>query len=94
VREYEQGTGRVTWAFDVPRFDREANGGHGPESFGDKCFCALRLANGNTLIATDNGHSVIEVTEEKQVVWQLDQFEALGNSVSNSLLLGESGAGR
>jgi outer membrane protein assembly factor BamB len=75
VREYERGTGRVTWEFDVPLFGREPAGGHGPESFGDKCFCALRLANGNTLITTGNGHSVIEVTPAKSIVWKLEQQE-------------------
>ena len=139
VREYEPGSGKVVWEYDVPMFAGEAKGGHGPEAFGDKCFAAVRLANGNTLIATGNGHSVIEVTRDqqlvwqlsqdelpgirlawvttlevlpngnymignchagkgqpllvevvpqtKQVVWQLDQFELLGNSVSNSVLL-------
>ena len=78
VREYEQGTGEVVWEYDVPLFGREGKGGHGPEAFGDKCFSALRLANGNTLIATGNGHSVIEVTPAKEVVWHLQQDELPG----------------
>lgn len=78
VREYEQGTGKVVWEYDVPMFEREAKGGHGPEAFGDKCFAALRLANGNTLIATGNGHSVIEVSPNKEVVWHLTQDELPG----------------
>ena len=78
VREYEQDTGRVVWEYDVPMFGRETKGGHGLEAFGDKCFCALRLANGNTLIATGNGHSVIEVTTAGEVVWQLTQDELEG----------------
>ena len=36
-------------------------------------FSALRLANGNTLIATGNGHSVLEVNRAKEIVWQLHQ---------------------
>lgn len=75
VREYEQNTGRVVWEYDVPMFGREGVGGHGPDSFGDKCFCALRLENGNTLIATGNGHSVLEVTPDKEIVWRLEQYE-------------------
>ena len=75
VREYEEGTGKVVWEYDVPMFNREAKGGHGPESFGDKCFAALRLPNGNTLIATGNGHSVIEVTPEKEIVWKVEQYD-------------------
>ena len=78
VREYEQGTGRVVWEYDVPMFGREAKGGHGLESFGDKCFCALRLVGGNTLIATGNGHSVIEVSPGKEVVWRLAQDDLEG----------------
>jgi outer membrane protein assembly factor BamB len=78
VREYEQGTGEVVWEYDVPLFGSEGKGGHGAEAFGDKCFAALRLENGNTLIATGNGHSVIEVTPAKEVVWHLHQDELPG----------------
>ena len=78
VREYEQGTGAVVWEYDVPLFGRDRKGGHGPDSFGDKCFAALRLPSGNTLIATGNGHSVIEVTPNKEVVWRLEQDELPG----------------
>jgi outer membrane protein assembly factor BamB len=78
VREYEQGTGRIVWEYDVPMFERKSKGGHGLEAFGDKCFCALRLANDNTLIATGNGHSVIEVTPTGEVVWQVTQDELNG----------------
>ena len=78
VREYEQETGEVVWEYDVPCFGRERKGGHGPDSFGDKCFGALRLESGNTLIATGNGHSVIEVTPTKEVVWHLRQDELPG----------------
>jgi outer membrane protein assembly factor BamB len=38
----------------------------------------LRLANGNTLIATGNGHSVIEVTPTGEIVWQVTQEELNG----------------
>ena len=79
VREYAQGTGEVVWDYDVPmRVDDgtgEAKGGHGPDAFGNKCFGAVRLANGNTLIATGNGHSVIEVTPAKKIVWSVTQDE-------------------
>ncbi len=78
VREYERVTGDVVWEYDVPLFGREAQGGHGPASFGDKCFGALRLENGNTLIATGNGHSVIEVTPAKEIVWHLRQDDLPG----------------
>ena len=138
LREYD-GDASVVWEYDVPLFDQATKKGHGPDSFGNKLFGAVRLANGNTLIATGNGHSVIEVTpakeivwhlkqndlpeitlawvttlevlpngnyvignchagpgqpllvevepKTKQVVWQFDEYEAFGNSVSNSQLL-------
>lgn len=35
----------------------------------------IRLPNDNTLIATGNGHSVLEVTPEKKVVWQIHQHD-------------------
>jgi len=38
-----------------------------------RVFGAIRLANGNTLIATGSGNSVIEVTPEKEVVWQIEK---------------------
>lgn len=78
VREYDSKTGEVVWEYDVPLFGKQAAGGHGPDAFGDKCFAALRLGNGNTLIATGNGHSVIEVTPDKKVVWQIHQNDLPG----------------
>ncbi len=73
VREYERETGTVVWEYKVPMFDREAKGGHGPEAFGNRLFAAIRRPNGNTLIATGNGHSVLEVTPDKQIAWQIHQ---------------------
>ncbi len=72
VREYDS-TGAVVWDYEVPMFGREAADGHGPEAFGNKTFAALRLDNGNTLITTGNGHSVLEVTPAKEIVWKLEQ---------------------
>jgi outer membrane protein assembly factor BamB len=72
LREYDA-NGEVVWEYEVPLFGKEPRGGHGPESFGNKLFGAVRLPSGNTLIATGNGHSVIEVTPEKKIVWQLNQ---------------------
>ena len=70
VREYSH-SGEVVWEYAVPMFDRVAAAGHGPEAFGNQCFAALRLENGNTLLTTGNGHRVLEVTPEKEIVWQL-----------------------
>lgn len=73
VREYDGKTGKVCWEYQVPLFGKKPQPGHGPEAFGNQVFAALRLANGNTLIATGNGHSVLEVNREKKIVWQLHQ---------------------
>ena len=72
VREYD-GKGAVAWEFAVPLFDQKPRGGHGPEAWGNQCFAASRLKNGNTLITTGNGHGLIEVTPEKKIVWQIQQ---------------------
>jgi outer membrane protein assembly factor BamB len=78
VREYDGDTGKVTWEYSVPLFGRELREGHGPEGFGNQVFAAVRLKNGNTLISTGNGHSVLEVTPEKAIVWKLDQHDLPG----------------
>ena len=77
VREYD-GDGKVVWEFPVPPFDKKPAGGHGVEAFGNQTFEPLRLANGNTLISTGNGHSVLEVTPAKEIVWKLTQDELPG----------------
>ncbi len=73
VREYDRQTGKIVWEYEVPLFGRKPADGHGPEAYGNRLFSALRLANGNTLIGTGNGHGVIEVTPQKDVVWQIQQ---------------------
>jgi outer membrane protein assembly factor BamB len=78
IREYAGDNGDVVWEFEVPMFGRESAPGHGPEAFGNKAFSAVRLPNGNTLIATGNGHSVIEVTHDKEVIWEVKQNDLPG----------------
>ena len=78
VREYEGKTGEVVWEYDIPLFGKERRGGHGPEAFGNQVFGAVRLPNGNTLIATGNGHSVLEVTPAKKIVWKIEQKDLPG----------------
>ena len=78
VREYEFPGGRVVFEFAVPLFDRPRADGHGPEAFGNQVFGALRLPNGDTLVATGNGHSVLEVDGKGQIVWRLDQKDLPG----------------
>ena len=77
VREYD-GTSRVVWEYRIPLFDKKRKGGHGPEAWGNQTFGAVRLPGGNTLIATGNGHSVIEVTPAKEIVWHLKQNDLPG----------------
>jgi hypothetical protein len=77
IREYDA-AGKVVWEYDVPLFDRPRKGGHGPEAFGDQVYSAERLENGNTLIGTGNGHSVLEVTPAKEIVWKLEQNDLPG----------------
>jgi len=77
VREYDAAS-KVIWEYSVPLFGKEPKPGHGPEAFGNKCFAALRLPSGNTLIATGNGHGVLEVTPQKEIVWQIQQADLPG----------------
>ena len=77
VREYDA-AGKVVWEYDVPLFDKLRKGGHGPEAFGDQVYSAVRLENGNTLVGTGNGHSVLEVTPKKEIVWKLEQHDLPG----------------
>lgn len=77
VREYDA-KGSVVWQYDVPLFGKQPQGGHGLTAFGNQCYCALRLANGNTLLSTGNGHSVLEVSPHGEIVWKLEQDELPG----------------
>lgn len=74
VREYDP-AGKVVWEYEVPLFGKEKKGGHGPEAFGNSVFSATRLPNGNTLIGAGNGHSVLEVSPAKEIVWKITQNE-------------------
>ncbi len=73
VREYDGKTGNVVWEFEVPMLVAKKLVATGPKRLGNKTFAAVRLDNGNTLLTTGNGHSVLEVTPGKEIVWQIDQ---------------------
>lgn len=77
VREYAR-DGKVVWEYAVPMFGKQNKGGHGPEAFGNHLFNVVRLENGNTLIGTGNGHSVLEVNPNKEVVWKVEQNDLPG----------------
>jgi len=77
VREYDA-KGGIVWEYEVPLFGRDRKGGHGPEAFGNAVFSAIRLTNGNTLIGTGNGHSVLEVTPAKEIIWKVEQNDLPG----------------
>jgi outer membrane protein assembly factor BamB len=77
VRHYDD-AGKVIWEFEIPLHGRDRRDGHGTEAFGNKVFGAVRLQNGNYLIATGNGHSVLEVNPKTEIVWRLDQNDLPG----------------
>ena len=77
IKEYDP-KGKVVWEFSIPLFGREPTKGHGPDAFGGKCFNAIKARNGNYLIATGNGHSVLEVTPDKEIIWKLEQDDLEG----------------
>ncbi|MEC5128904.1 hypothetical protein VSU19_19225 [Verrucomicrobiales bacterium BCK34] len=77
VKEYNP-EGKVVWEFPVPLFGKEPAKGHGPDAFGGKCFAAIKAKNGNYLITTGNGHSILEVTPGKEIVWKLEQNDLEG----------------
>jgi hypothetical protein len=77
VREYD-GAGKVVWTYTLDLAGRPRSDGHGVEAHGTEVYGAVRLANGNTLIACGNGNRVIEVTPEGKTVWSLEQRELPG----------------
>jgi hypothetical protein len=77
VKEYDA-DGKVVWEFPIPLFGKEPANGHGPEAFGGRCFSAIVAKNGNYLITTGNGHSILEVTPAKEIVWKLEQNDLPG----------------
>jgi outer membrane protein assembly factor BamB len=77
VHEYSL-EGKVIWEYAVPLFGKERAKGHGPEAFGNSLFSAIRIQNGNTLIGTGNGHSILEVNPKGEIVWKIEQHDLPG----------------
>ncbi len=75
IREYDL-SGKVVWSYKLDLAGRErvpGGDGHGAEPFG-----ALRLKNGNTLIACGNNNRVVEVNKAGEIVWSIDRDELPG----------------
>lgn len=77
VREYDR-AGKVVWTYALDLAGRPRSGGHGPEGHGTEVFGAVRLKNGNTLIAGGNNNRVLDVAPDGRIVWSLDQRELPG----------------
>lgn len=77
VREYDA-QGKVVWTYKLDLGGRPASPGHGVEGHGTSVYGAVRLGNGNTLIAAGNGNRVIEVNPKGETVWELKQDDLPG----------------
>lgn len=77
LREYDR-DGKVVWTYALDLGGRLRSPGHGPEGHGTEVFGAVRLNNGNTLIAGGNNNRVLEVTPAGETVWSIDQKELPG----------------
>ncbi|MFN9198438.1 MAG: arylsulfotransferase family protein, partial [Planctomycetaceae bacterium] len=77
IREYAA-DGKVVWTYTLDLAGRPRSPGHGPEGHGTEVYGAVRLKNGNTLIAGGNNNRVFEVTPEGKTTWSIDQKELPG----------------
>jgi hypothetical protein len=75
VREYD-GSGKVVWSYALDLNGRPETPGH--DGHGTNVFGAIRLRNGDTLIAGGNNNRVLEVTPAGKVVWSVDYNELPG----------------
>jgi hypothetical protein len=74
VREYDA-AGKVVWEYGLELSDRPRSPGHGVEGHGVEVYGAVRLTNGNTLIAGGNNNRVLEVSPNGEIVWKIDHQE-------------------
>jgi hypothetical protein len=77
LREYDA-SGKVVWTYVMELGDRPRSPGHGVEGHGTELFGAIRLPNGNTMIAGGNNNRILEVNRDGKVVWSIDQKELPG----------------
>jgi hypothetical protein len=85
--------GEVLWSYAVPLFDRERAPGHGPEAHGNQAFGALRLVDGDTLITTGNGSSLIRVRPNGSLRWHLGQRDLPGLTLAWTTTIQELSTG-
>jgi hypothetical protein len=77
VREYDP-SGKVVWEYKLDLGGRARSEGHGVEGHGVEVYGAVRLANGDTLIAGGNNNRVLEVAPQGEIVWKIDHDELPG----------------
>lgn len=77
VIEYDR-KGKIVWSFAPDLNGRPRSPGHGVEGHGTEVFGAIRLPNGNTMIAGGNNNRVMEVSPAGKIVWSIDQKELPG----------------
>jgi len=77
IREYDP-TGKVVWTYQMELGGRPKAPGHGVEGHGVEVYGAIRLPNGNTLIAGGNNNRVLEVNSKGEIVWKIDHNELPG----------------
>src|SRR5579871_4259342 len=75
VREYDD-KGTVVWTYALDLAGQPAVDGH--DGHGINVFGAVRLKNGNTLIAGGNNNRVLEVNPQGEIVWKIDRDELPG----------------
>jgi hypothetical protein len=77
VREYDD-AGKVVWEYKLDLGGRPRSPGHGTEGHGTEVFGAIRLPDGNTLIAGGNNNRVLEVSPDGKIVWSVGHDELPG----------------
>lgn len=85
VREYDGASGELAWEYKLPahvlQFDMAAWSSDEPVILLRQCLDALRLPNGNTLIATGGERALIEVTRGGKIAWSLGKTDLGGLSL-------------
>lgn len=75
VREYDP-SGKVVWSYKLDLAGQPETPNH--DGHGTNVFGAIRLKNGNTLIAGGNNNRVLEVNPAGEIVWSIGRDELPG----------------